>query len=75
MKKKYLKIFSKAVRRMKLKLYMHAYDINLYKVCVFTHYRHCTGNDKITTNIISAKWEITKLLNMHDTKATYCKPR
>ena len=33
--KKYLKIFSKAVRRMKLKLYMHAYDINLYKVCVF----------------------------------------
>ena len=35
MKKKYLKIFSKAVRRMKLKLYMHAYDINLYKVCVF----------------------------------------
>ena len=33
--KKYLKIFSKAVRRMKLKLYLHAYDINLYKVCVF----------------------------------------
>ena len=33
--KKYLKILSKAVRRMKLKLYMHAYDINLYKVCVF----------------------------------------
>ena len=33
--KKYLKIFSKVVRRMKLKLYMHAYDINLYKVCVF----------------------------------------
>ena len=33
--KKYLKLFSKAVRRMKLKLYMHAYDINLYKVCVF----------------------------------------
>ena len=33
--KKYLKIFLKAVRRMKLKLYMHAYDINLYKVCVF----------------------------------------
>ena len=33
--KKYLKIFSKAVRRMKLKLYLHVYDINLYKVYVF----------------------------------------
>ena len=34
--KKYSKIFfSEAVRRMKLKLCTHAYDINLYKVCVF----------------------------------------
>ena len=35
-KKKYSKIFfSEAVRRMKLKLCIHAYDISLYKVCVF----------------------------------------
>ena len=27
--------FSEAVRRMKLKLCIHAYDISLYKVCVF----------------------------------------
>ena len=34
--KKYSKIFfSEAVRRMKLKLCIHAYDISLYKVCVF----------------------------------------
>ena len=34
--KKYSKIFSsEAVRRMKLKLCMHPYDISLYKVCVF----------------------------------------
>ena len=34
-KKKYSKIFfSEAVRRMKLKLCMHANDISLYKVCV-----------------------------------------
>ena len=34
--KKYLKIFfSEAVRRMKLKVCIHAYDIILYKVCVF----------------------------------------
>ena len=33
--KTYFKIFSKAVRRMKLKLHMHAYGINLYKVRVF----------------------------------------
>ena len=33
--KKYSKIFfSEAVRRMKLKLCIHAYDISLYKVCV-----------------------------------------
>ena len=48
--KKYLKIFSKAVRRLKLKLYMHAYDINLYKVCVFllslSNYFGCFGNLK-----------------------------
>ena len=45
--KKYLKIFSKAVRRMKLKLYMHAYDINLHKVCVFlSNYFGCFGNLK-----------------------------
>ena len=35
-KKKYSKIFfSEAIRRMKLKLCIHAYDISLYKVCVF----------------------------------------
>ena len=34
--KKYFNFFSKAVRRMKLKLHMHAYDINLYNVCVFS---------------------------------------
>ena len=34
--KKYSKIFfSEAVRRMKLKLCIHAYDISFYKVCVF----------------------------------------
>ena len=34
--KKYSKIFfSEAVRRMKLKLCIYAYDISLYKVCVF----------------------------------------
>ena len=34
--KKYSKIFfSEAVRRMKLKLCIPAYDISLYKVCVF----------------------------------------
>ena len=34
--KKYSKIFfSEAVRRMKLKLCIHAYDISLYKLCVF----------------------------------------
>ena len=34
--KKYSNIFfSEAVRRMKLKLCIHAYDINLYKGCVF----------------------------------------
>ena len=34
--KKYSKIFSsEAVRGMKLKLCIHAYDISLYKVCVF----------------------------------------
>ena len=34
--KKYSKIFfSEAVRRMKLKFCIHAYDISLYKVCVF----------------------------------------
>ena len=34
--KKYSKIFfSEAVRRMKLKLCIHAYDISRYKVCVF----------------------------------------
>ena len=47
--KKYLKIFSKAVRRMKLKLYMHAYDINLYNVCVLlslSNYFGCFGNLK-----------------------------
>ena len=34
--KKYSKIFfSEAVRQMKLKLRIHAYDISLYKVCVF----------------------------------------
>ena len=47
--KKYLKFFSKAVRRMKLKLYMHAYDINLYKVYVLlslSNYFGCFGNLK-----------------------------
>ena len=35
-KKKYSKIFfSEAIRRMKLNLCIHAYDISLYKVCVF----------------------------------------
>ena len=35
-KKKYSKIlFSEAVWGMKLKLCIHAYDISLYKVCVF----------------------------------------
>ena len=35
-KKKHSKIFfSEAVRRMKLKLCIHAYDISLYIVCVF----------------------------------------
>ena len=35
-RKKNSKIFlSEAVRRMKLKLCIHAYDISLYKVCVF----------------------------------------
>ena len=29
------KFFSEAVRRMKMKLCIHAYDISLYKVCVF----------------------------------------
>ena len=34
--KKFSKLFfSEAVRRMKLKLCIHAYDISLYKVCVF----------------------------------------
>ena len=34
--KKYSKIFfSEDVRRMNLKLCIHAYDISLYKVCVF----------------------------------------
>ena len=34
--KKILKIFlSEAVRRIKLKLCIHVYDISLYKVCVF----------------------------------------
>ena len=34
--KKYSQIFfSEAVRQMKLKLCIHAYDISLYKVCVF----------------------------------------
>ena len=34
--KKYSKIFfSEAVRRMKLKLCIHAYDISLYTVCIF----------------------------------------
>ena len=34
--KKYSNIFfSEAVRRMKLKLCIHAYDISLYKVCFF----------------------------------------
>ena len=34
--KKYSKIFfSEAVRQMKLKLCIHAYDISHYKVCVF----------------------------------------
>ena len=54
--KKYLKIFSKAVRRMKLKLYLHAYDINLYKVCVFIliasnelFVRCATGSHQFTT--------------------------
>ena len=48
--KKYLKIFSKAVRRMKLIFYKHAYDINLYKVCVFllslSNFFGCFGNLK-----------------------------
>ena len=35
--KKKKKFVSEAVRRMKLKLCIHAYDISLYKVCVF----HC----------------------------------
>ena len=51
------KIFSKAVRRMKLKLYLHAYDINLYKVCVFfiliasneLSVRCATGSHQFTT--------------------------
>ena len=50
-KKKYSKIFfSEAVRRMKLKLCIHAYDISLYKVCVFllslSHYFGCCVNLK-----------------------------
>ena len=34
-KGKFSKKYSEAVRRMKLKLCIHAYDISLYKVCVF----------------------------------------
>ena len=39
-----------AIRRVKLKLCIHAYDISLYKVCVFllslSHYFGCYGNLK-----------------------------
>ena len=49
--KKYSKLFfSEAVRWMKLKLCIHAYDISLYKVYVFllslSHYFGCYGNLK-----------------------------
>ena len=51
LKKEYSKIFfSEAVRRMKLELCIHAYDISLYKVCVFllslSHFFGCYGNLK-----------------------------
>ena len=47
---KYLKIFSKVVRRMKLKLYMHAYDIKpLQSLCFLlslSNYFGCFGSLK-----------------------------
>ena len=72
--KKYLKTFSKAVRRMKLKLYMHAYDINLYKVCVvslsLSNYFGCFGNLKFplfyTGNLQTQRFCITQVSYVAD---------